>query len=116
MISDLRLRIGDPWEVALSQVLTWAREVTAAFNAPAPRVKSIVIDTDALPLIVNLPRGGRPQGVQLVRAVEKGSTDGLVISGGSIEWDAQASGGIRLHALSALAASTRYNAVISVTE
>lgn len=115
MIAELRIRIGDTWERALSELLAWSREVTTLLNAPPPRVRSVVIDTGDLPMTVELPRGGRPMGVQLVRAVEQGSADERVLSGGSVEWDAVPSG-VRLHSLAALAATTRYDAVISVTE
>jgi hypothetical protein len=79
-------------------------------------VVDVVIDTAALPASIDVPIGLRPVGVVLVRAVEQGTADGQVITGGAVTWDAQGAGSLRIHAVDALAASTRYDAVIAVVE
>lgn len=79
-------------------------------------VVDTTIDTDALPVGIEV-RGvlSRPTSVQLLGAVEKRSTTGKVISGGSITWEWR--GGVLLiHSVDALAATTRYDATFAVME
>lgn len=97
ILRDIRLVLNGGWRVR-DQAL----------------VRDVVIDTGQLPLVVDLPPNVHAIGVELVSARLQGATDGRVLSGGSISWDAQ--GGLRLHSLSALAATTRYDAVIAVME
>lgn len=72
------------------------------------------IDTGALPLDVKVAATRPPLGVLLLRA-EVPRLGGTVLSGGSVTWEYR--GGIlRLSALSALSATTRYDCTILVLE
>jgi hypothetical protein len=116
------LRILGTFEAVARDLDGYLREVREILNGglrlrdQVRVVRDVVIDTAVLPVSIEVPAGLRPIGVVLVRAVEQGTADGQVISGGAVTWDAQGIGSIRIHVVDALAASTRYDAVIAVVE
>lgn len=120
-VGSLILRATAPWPEAIAPVLAYAREVVAVLNNgfmlrdQLRIVRDITIDTGAFPVTVTIPANARPLSVVLVRAVEQTAGDGVVFSGGHIEWDAVPSG-VRIRDVSALAALTKYDAVIAVVE
>jgi hypothetical protein len=72
-----------------------------------------VIDTARLPVPVKC--GARPLGVLLVGATVQRTGTGQVISGGAVTWSWRG-GGLLIHDVDGLAASTRYDATIAVME
>lgn len=114
MIKPLRIVAGTPWESVVRSLDVLLRDAVEQLNRPTPTL-SCVIDTAALPMSITLPAGLRPQGLWLMRATVQNG-DETVISGGAITWDARGAGVVTVHALDALAASTRYDAVFAVEE
>ena len=120
-LRDINL-VKPSWDSVARELDSWARDVRAVLNGglrlreQVRVVVDVVIDTSVLPVSIEVPAGIRPIGVALVRAVEQGTADGQVISGGAVTWDAQGVGSLRIHAVDALAASTRYDATIVVVE
>lgn len=114
MIRPLRIVVGASFESITRSLDVLLRDVVEQLNTPAPTL-ACVIDTAALPVSITLPAGLRPRGLRLMRAVIQ-SGDETVISGGAITWDARGAGVVTVHSLDALAASTRYDAVLAVEE
>lgn len=109
MIERLHIREGEPWERARFPLLEWAERVRGLLAGPLTR--EVPIDTAALPVTIKVSR--RPREIALVRAVARGSS--RVLSGGSIEWE-PLKGEVRIHDVSALAAATKYDCVLAITE
>ena len=121
-LRDLVIRPRDTWEQVRRELDGHLRDIRAILNGGfAVRdqlrvVRDVVIDTADLPLSFELEHAYRAIGVVLLGAVPVTNITGRVLSGGSVDWDAQQAGIIRVHACSALAAATRYNATFAVVE
>lgn len=113
MIKPLRIGVRT-YESIVRELDVLLRDVVAALNARRVTRLSCVIDTAVLPVSIELPSGVRPATLRLESAIAPSS--GVVLSGGSLSWDAERAGVVTVHTLSALAASTRYDAVIAVEE
>lgn len=80
------------------------------------RVVDCVIDTAAYPVAVKVP-GLRtpPLSVLMLRATNQRTTTGRSASGMYVDWQWRG-GGLLVHAVDGLSASTRYDCVIAVLE
>jgi hypothetical protein len=75
-----------------------------------------VIDTDVLPVAVDVPGvKSAPLSVQLLRATVQRTTTGQVLSALPVTWEWR-EGRLLIHSVDGLAASTRYDATLAVTE
>jgi hypothetical protein len=79
-------------------------------------VVDTVIDTDALPMPIEVPGlRSTPLSVMVLRATAQRTADGMVITTPAVTWTWRG-GRVVIHAVGTLAAATRYDATIAVME
>lgn len=79
-------------------------------------VVDVVIDTARYPIPVTIPGvKAPPLGVLLLRAIVQRGGTGRAFSGNAIDWEWRG-GGLLIHSVTGLAASTRYDATLAVME
>ena len=110
------------WEKARERVDTALRSLRAVLDRgfrareQFTSVIDAVIDTDALPLPIEVPGLlASPLSVLVLRATAQRTTDGMVITTPAVTWTWRG-GRVVIHAVGTLAAATRYDATIAVME
>lgn len=131
MTSDARVRVArlpsDPEEMrkAQDEINRGVRDVLDGgyggirVSEQFSRILETVIDTGRFPITVSNDAlkglAAPPLGLLLLRATVQRTTSGRNLSGGTVDWEWR-DGALVLHAVSGLAATTRYNATLLVME
>jgi hypothetical protein len=119
-VRDFIIRPGATWDATRRDLDLFVRDVAAVLNGGIKLrdqmriVRDVSFDAAHLPVDVGVPATSGVLGVVLVGA--RRASDGHTLSGGEVEWSAPHPGVIRVHALSALPASGRYDATFAMVE
>jgi hypothetical protein len=112
----------DTWPLARERVDAALRSLRAVLDRgfrareQYSAVVDTVIDTDALPMPIEVPGlRSTPLSVMVLRATAQRTADGMVITTPAVTWTWRG-GRVVIHAVGTLAAATRYDATIAVME